>query len=96
MISAVNVCEIVAQMLDRGSPYDEVVSGLGDLNFMTATFDDERGRRAGELRKRARARNISLADRACLALAIETRLPVYTTDTAWTKLDLGIDIRLIR
>jgi PIN domain nuclease of toxin-antitoxin system len=39
---------------------------------------------------------LSLADRACLALAERERLPVLTADRHWGSLDLGIDVRLIR
>lgn len=38
----------------------------------------------------------SLGDRACLALAMELKLPVVTADRAWIDLDLGIDICVIR
>jgi PIN domain nuclease of toxin-antitoxin system len=37
-----------------------------------------------------------LGDRACLALAIERKAAVYTTDRAWKNLDLGIEIEVIR
>jgi len=32
----------------------------------------------------------------CLALAIERKATVYTTDRVWKNLDLGIDIEVIR
>jgi PIN domain nuclease of toxin-antitoxin system len=39
---------------------------------------------------------LSLADRACLALAMREGLPVLTGDRAWATLDLGVDVVLIR
>jgi ribonuclease VapC len=39
---------------------------------------------------------LSLGDRACLALAILLRLPIYTSDRVWKKLALGVEIRLLR
>jgi len=43
-----------------------------------------------------RARSVSLADRACLALASRLGLPALTADRAWQVLDLGVEVRLIR
>ena len=39
---------------------------------------------------------LSLGDRACLALAKYKNIPVLTADKAWSKLNLGIKIKLIR
>jgi PIN domain nuclease of toxin-antitoxin system len=39
---------------------------------------------------------LSLADRACLALAIALNAPVYTADRKWKNLNVGISIRMIR
>ena len=39
---------------------------------------------------------LSLGDRACLALAIQRKAAVYTTDAAWKNLNLGIEINVIR
>lgn len=41
-------------------------------------------------------RSSALADRACLALALDRDLPVLTADRVWTQLGLPLDIRLIR
>jgi len=34
--------------------------------------------------------------RACLAMAMEMKLPVVTADRTWADLDLGVDIRQVR
>jgi PIN domain nuclease of toxin-antitoxin system len=39
---------------------------------------------------------LSLADRACLALAMERELPVLTADRAWSGLDITLEIRVVR
>jgi PIN domain nuclease of toxin-antitoxin system len=39
---------------------------------------------------------LSLGDRACLALAIQRKAAVYTTDTVWKNLSLSIQVNLIR
>lgn len=40
--------------------------------------------------------DLSLGDRACLALARLRDLPAVTADRAWAKLDLGIRIEVVR
>jgi ribonuclease VapC len=39
---------------------------------------------------------LSLADRACLSLAVERQAPALTADRAWGALALDIEVRLIR
>jgi len=51
---------------------------------------------AARLRPLTRAAGLSLGDRACLALAIQRKAAVYTTDAAWKNLDLGIEVQVIR
>jgi ribonuclease VapC len=39
---------------------------------------------------------LSLADRACLALAKRLDIPIVTADRDWADLNLGITLQLIR
>ena len=39
---------------------------------------------------------LSLGDRACLALAIRLNARVSTADSAWAKLDISVEVILIR
>jgi len=39
---------------------------------------------------------LSLGDRACLALALREQAPVLTGDRAWSKVDVGVEVVLIR
>jgi ribonuclease VapC len=48
------------------------------------------------LRPLTKERGLSLADRACLALAAVTGRVAVTSDQDWTKVGLPIDIRLFR
>jgi ribonuclease VapC len=59
-------------------------------------FDAARAFAAGSLVMRTKRLGLSLADRACLALAIELGIPAVTADRAWSKLDLPVEIRVIR
>ena len=48
------------------------------------------------LRPPTRVSGLSLADRACLALAIRLELPALTTDTAWANVQTRAIVRLVR
>ena len=94
-LSAVNLTE-VAQRLNDQWPDDLVAGVLAKLPCEVIDFDASLAVRAGLLRRLTRAKGLSLADRACLALAGREGLAVLTGDRAWAELDLGIEVVLIR
>ena len=59
-------------------------------------FTPRQAETAARLWSRTRNHGLSLADRACLALAMDKTLPVLTADRAWSELDLDIEIQVIR
>lgn len=61
-----------------------------------APFDTDLALRAALLRNSTRPYGLSLGDRACLALARREGLPVLTADRSWAKLDVGVEVVLIR
>jgi ribonuclease VapC len=93
-MSTVNIAEVCTLLEDC----DEMArtSGMRMLGFLRSIepFDEAQARRAGELRRLGK--NISLGDRACLALAIELDANVYTADKAWAAFELPCRIHLIR
>ena len=96
LVVAVNVAEVITKLVDYGAGDAEIEEALGGLSFVTVPFDEMLATAAGQLRRRTRAAGLSLADRACLALAASTGLPALTADRIWTTLDLGVTVRLIR
>jgi len=96
LLSSVNYTEVVSSALDRGGSFDHVLRSLARMAFVVVDYDLTLARRAGQLRPATRASGLSLGDRACLALAERERLPAYTTDRSWAKLDLEIEVRVIR
>jgi PIN domain nuclease of toxin-antitoxin system len=96
LLSAVNYSELIGKCLDRGEPIDHAVRKLAALGFQIVVHDAALARRAGELRLPTKRHGLSLADRACLALAERKNASVLTADRQWATLDLGIDVRLIR
>lgn len=96
LISAVNLAEIHAKLFVHGVPADAAWAQILGLRCMTISFTEEHARIAAELIAVTKPYGLSLGDRACLALAIERKATVYTTDRAWDKLGLGIDVEVIR
>ena len=95
-ISAVNLSEVQAKLVERGTAAEIAWSSLIDLDLDVVDFDLSQAKVAGDLRWLTRVQGLSLGDRACLALARALGLPAMTADRAWAGLEVGIEIRTIR
>lgn len=99
-VSAVNWAEVLSNVAADGDDPQEVASRLsvtGEevviwVEALTAADCIEVAR----LRPVTKALGLSLADRACLALADRLGVPALTTDREWAKADVGAEVRLIR
>jgi len=96
LLSAVNYTEVIGKCLDRGEALAVALRKLAAMGSVVVAHDAQLARRAGELRPLTRRLGLSLADRACLALAERKRLPVLTADRSWKALALDIEVQLIR
>src|SRR5918994_7704265 len=92
-ISTVNLSEVQAKLVERGSPAEAAWSWLVDLDLDVVDFDASQARVAGNLGPLTRAHGLSFGDCACLALAQILGVPALTADRAWAGLKLGIAIR---
>ena len=90
IISAVNLSEVVAKLVDAGMPDEAVRAVLGGLSIDVRPFDEAAAFEAGALRRRIRHAGLSLGDRACLALAKRLGLRAVTADRAWAACADGI------
>ena len=95
-MSTVNLAEVFSKLMERGLSADQADAIVYRYGFEVVPFDEELARRTGALRPATKTLGLSLGDRACLALALREALPVVTTDRNWTKLTLGIEIRVVR
>jgi PIN domain nuclease of toxin-antitoxin system len=94
--STVNLAEVQGKLVSLGlAPGDAWEATLSPIREATA-FTVEHAEAAGNLINKTRSLGLSLGDRACLALGIILRAPVYTADKSWKKLKLGVPIHLIR
>ncbi len=96
IMCAVNLSEIIAKLVERGAGLSLIRPALSRYGLEIAPFDEDLAERAGALRASTKAFGLSLGDRACLALAERSRLPVLTADRMWKDLGLHIDVQILR
>jgi ribonuclease VapC len=95
-ISAVNLAEVHGKLVSRGlNPNDAWEATMSPIREAVA-FTSEHARLTGDLAAPTRALGLSLGDRACLALGLALKAPVYTADKAWKKLKVSVRIHVIR
>ena len=95
-ISAVNLSETIAKLMEYGKRLEEISFHIDRLQIVVVPFDAELARMAALLREPTRAAGLSLGDRACLALALKTGLPALTTEKAWLECAVGVKVVKIR
>jgi PIN domain nuclease of toxin-antitoxin system len=93
---SVNFCEVIQRVVAMGGAAALAEQAVDRLEIAVVPFDRSLARKAAGLREPTKFMGASLADRACLALGLASGLPVLSGDRAWLKLELGIDIRMIR
>ncbi len=94
--SAVNLAEVQTKLVSAGGSPDEAWEDTLSPIREAAPFTDEHARIAGSLVAQTRILGLSLGDRACLALGLALKAPVYTADKSWKNLKLGVRIHVIR
>jgi ribonuclease VapC len=100
-ISSVNLGEALNTLAARGSDPVDVASRLTDRGLLDGAiavepFTTTDAIEVARLRPLTHSAGLSLADRACLALARRLSTSVLTADHAWTGLTIGVDVRTIR
>jgi len=94
--STVNLAEVHGKLVSRGlNPNDAWEATMSPIREAVA-FTSEHARLTGDLVAQTRALGLSLGDRACLALGLALKVPVYTADKSWKKLKVNVRIHVIR
>lgn len=97
VMSALNHSEVLQKFAQLGGSVDLAEALIGGLAVQVVPFDRELSIAAAALWEHTRAHGLSLADRACLALAQATGAVAVTADRAWAKVDLpGLTVKIIR
>ncbi len=104
-ISSVNWSEVIQKALEHKIPVKGLREELESLGLEILPFTAGLAEKTAGLREETRSFGLSLGDRACLALAWQTRLgvvaadlgrPAVTTDRVWADLDLRVEVRVVR
>jgi len=100
-ISTVNLGEVLSRVADRGGDPARVSRQMTDRGLLDGAitvepFTNADAVEVARLRPLTRDLGLSLGDRACLALAKRLDTPVLTADSAWSRLDLPLELRQIR
>jgi ribonuclease VapC len=96
LVSAVNLSEVVQKSLRQQADVSGMRQEFVEVSVIFIPFTEEQAEIAAYLWDKTRHLRLSLADRACLALAMERKRPILTADRVWSELDLDLDILLIR
>lgn len=95
-ISAPNYCEVIGKLIDAGVPEDDARHTVELLNIEIVSFDANLAFHAASLRPATRRLGLSLGDRCCLALGRARKATVLTSERSWSRLKIGVKIKLIR
>ena len=96
VMSVVNWAEVLQRFRAHGVETADKRETVEALGIGIVPFTPEDAEVVAELWEATRAAGLSLADRACLALARRLGLPAHTADRDWRKLDVGVEVVLIR
>lgn len=96
VVSTVNWSEVLARYTDLGLDITGRGAQIESLGVTLAPFTSRQAEIAAGLMPRTRKAGLSLGDRVCLALALDLGGQPVTADRAWARIDVGLDVMLIR
>jgi PIN domain nuclease of toxin-antitoxin system len=96
LISTINFSEVITVTNRNGFDQDEISNLLKNIFPNIIDFNYDQALIAASLDQYTSKFGLSLGDRACLSLAKYKNCPILTADKIWKKLDIDLDIKLIR
>jgi len=100
-MSAVNWAEVLSKAAGVGQDPDALAARLTDEGLLgglveVVPLEAADAPLIARLRPLTRSAGLSLADRACLALAQRLGLEAVTAERAWARLGLAVTVQVIR
>lgn len=95
-MSMVNVAEVFTRLVKLERDPEAAWQTLIDRGVRIRAFREDAALAVARLLPLTSHLGLSFGDRACLAQARSSGLPILTADQKWAQLDIGLDIRLIR
>ena len=95
-VGAVNYSEVLSKLIQKGAPPQEADAAVGALGLTVLPFDETLARAGADLSALGWTHGLSFADRACLALARQCRVPAVTADRGWKIAGLPVKVHCIR
>lgn len=95
-VATLNLAEVVGKLTEHGVPAPDLRRSVSELAIGIEPFTKEMAFVAGGLRAATKGAGLSLGDRGCLACAQVLGLKAVTADHAWKRLNLDVEIQLIR
>lgn len=96
LVSAASYSEVIATLVDRGAPAEEIVAIMADLDVEIVPVDRHQAELAGMMHASTRDAGLSISDRACLALALSRCATAVTANRVWTELNLAAKVEFAR
>lgn len=93
VVSVVNAGEVLGKLVWRGMEPETAQRALDALGLSWIAPDADQARRVGEL---GAIKDLSLADRFCIALGEARGEPLVTGDRDWAKIDINTAVEFFR
>ena len=96
-ISAVNLQEVVKELLREGATVEAARPVLDELGLALHPHDEAAAYAAAALYPQTQRHGRGLGDRSCMALGLALGLPALTADWEWRHVEVeGLVIELVR